>query len=75
MQGVPRLASVSDAAPREMALVVDLEAELRHARVLTMGQLETYQEKKKKRLLLCLHLKTLAKEHLTATGENRISVV
>lgn len=36
VQSVSRLTSVCDAAPREMALVVDLEAELRHAWVLTM---------------------------------------
>lgn len=36
MQSVSRLTPVCDAAPREMALVVDLEAELRHAWVLAM---------------------------------------
>ena len=37
MQSVSGLTSVCDAAPGEMTLVVDLEAELRHARVLTVG--------------------------------------
>lgn len=56
MQGVSRLASVSDAAPREMALVVDLEAKLRHARVLTMRQLETYREKKGDEDFYCVYI-------------------
>lgn len=41
VQSVSRLTSVRDAAPREMALVVDLEAKLRHAGVLAMRQLKT----------------------------------
>lgn len=41
MQSVSRLTSVCDAAPREMALVIDLEAELRHTWVLAMRQLKT----------------------------------
>lgn len=41
MQGVSGLTSVCDAAPGEMTLVVDLEAKLRHAWVLTMRQLKT----------------------------------
>lgn len=41
MQSVSRFASVCDAAPREMTLVVNLEAKLRHTWVLTMRQLET----------------------------------
>lgn len=45
MQSVSRLASVCDAASREMALVIDLEAKLRHARVLAMRQLKTQREK------------------------------
>lgn len=46
MQSVSWLTSVCDAAPGEMALVVDLEAELRHAWVLTVRQLKTWREKK-----------------------------
>lgn len=76
MQSVSRLASVCDAAPREMALVVDLEAKLRHARVLTMRQLKTWREKKyRERCSQCVLLKILTKGHLTPTGENRISFV
>lgn len=41
MQRVPRLTSVGDAASREVALVVHLEAKLWHAGVLTVRQLKT----------------------------------
>lgn len=41
MQRVARLAAVRDAAPREVTLVVDLEAELWHAGVLAVRQLKT----------------------------------
>lgn len=45
MQSVSGLTSVRDAAPGEVALVIDLEAKLRHAWVLTMRQLKTWREK------------------------------
>lgn len=41
VQRVSRLAAVRDAAPGEVTLVVDLEAELRHAGVLAVRQLKT----------------------------------
>lgn len=43
MERVPRLAAVRDAAPGEVTLVVDLEAKLWHAGVLTVRQLETWR--------------------------------
>lgn len=46
MQRVSRLAAVRDAAPGEVALVVDLEAELRHAGVLAMRQLKTWRKER-----------------------------
>lgn len=44
MQSVSRLTSVCDAAPGEVALVVDFEAKLRHTRVLAVRQLKTWRE-------------------------------
>lgn len=46
VQRVSRLAAVRDAAPGEVALVVDLEAELRHAGVLAMRQLKTWRKER-----------------------------
>lgn len=41
VQGVSRLTSVCDAAPREVTLVIDLEAKLGDAWVLTVRQFKT----------------------------------
>lgn len=48
MQSVPGLTSVCDAAPGEVTLVVDLEAKLRHTRVLTVRQLKTWRRQMEK---------------------------
>lgn len=41
VQGISRLTSVCDAAPREVTLVIDLEAKLGDAWVLTVRQFKT----------------------------------
>lgn len=46
VQSVSWLAPVCDAAPREVTLVVDLEAKLRHTGVLAMRQLKALIRKK-----------------------------
>lgn len=49
VQSVSGLTSVCDAAAREMTLVIDLEAKLRHTWVLAVGQLKTCEETEKDR--------------------------